>query len=166
MFRIPFEEGFTYLFRGGFPLAANQFMFWTWYCTLYTWLKNKYFFFHVYHDFSYDYIKALEMTFSFGFASAIAYPFYFIREMVDLWPKERGGHCTWNNNYRACAKWMIENMDMHGFNYLQGYTQWLRRYGFIYFIALWTADSVGMMTNSNEGWQSLEVQNPIFTESS
>lgn len=106
------------------------------------------------------------MTFSFGVASVIAYPMYHIREMVDLWPKERGGHCTWNNNYRACAKWMIENMDMQGFNYLQGWTQWVRRYGAIYFIALWTADSMGMMTNCNEGFASLEIQNPIFTESS
>jgi hypothetical protein len=40
--------------------------------------------------------------------------------MVDLWPKERGGFCTWQNNYRNCFKWMVENMDMHYFNYLRG----------------------------------------------
>ena len=157
LFRIPFEEGPTYLFRGGFPLAANQFFFWSWYCTLYTWFKNKFFYLWVYHDFSYEYIKLLNMTFSFGWASALAYPLYYIREMVDLWPKERGGHCTWGNNYRACAKWMVENMDMHGYNYMRNYWQWVRRYGAIYFIALWSADSIGMMSNVNEGWASLEV---------
>ena len=45
------------------------------------------------------------MTFSFALASVVAYPCYFAREMVDLWPKERGGHCTWNNSYRQCFKW-------------------------------------------------------------
>ena len=166
LFRIPVEEGPGYLFRGAFPLAANQFLFWTTYFTLYTFLKNKGFFLWVYQDFSYDYIKALNMAFSFGVASAVAYPAYYTREMVDLWPKERGGNCTWNNNYRACAKWMIENMDMHGYNYLQGYTGWIRRYGASYLIALWVADNLGMMSNCNEGYASLEVQNPIFTESS
>ncbi len=28
-------------------------------------------------------------------ASFVSYPAYFVREMVDIWPKERGGHCTW-----------------------------------------------------------------------
>jgi hypothetical protein len=63
-------------------------------------LKNKNFHFWVYQDFSYEYMKCLHMAFSFGVASSVAYPFYYIREMVDLWPKERGGHCTFNNNYR------------------------------------------------------------------
>jgi len=78
----------------------NQFLFWTTYLTLYSFNKNKYFFLWTYMDFSYDYIKALNMFISFGFSSAIAYPAYYAREMVDLWPKERGGHCTWNNSYR------------------------------------------------------------------
>lgn len=100
-------------------------MFWTTYCTFYSFIKNKFFFMWTYNDFSYDYIKVLNMGFSFGAASILAYPFYFTREMVDIWPKERGGHCTWNNSYRQCAKWMIENMDMLYFNFLTGYTRWL-----------------------------------------
>jgi hypothetical protein len=40
------------------------------------------------------------MSFSFFVAWSMAYPAYYVREMVDVWPKERGGHCTWNNNYR------------------------------------------------------------------
>jgi len=98
--RIPYEEGPYYLFRGALPIVANQWMFWTTYLTLYTWLKNKNFHFWVYQDFSYEWMKLLHMGFSFGCASMAAYPFYYIREMVDLWPKERGGHCTFNNNYR------------------------------------------------------------------
>ena len=93
------------MFRGGFPLAVNQFLFWTTFCTFYTFNKNKFFFMWLYNDFSYDYIKLLNMGFSFGISSVVAYPAYFAREMVDLWPKERGGHCTWNNSYRQCFKW-------------------------------------------------------------
>ena len=165
LLRIPFEEGPSYLFRGGFPLVANQFAFWTTYMTLYNWLKNKLFLFWVYNDFSYEWCKFLFHTFSFGFASAIAYPAYYTREMVDLWPKERGGFCTWNNSYRQCFKFMVENMELQFYNCLRGYSGWFKRYGLNYYIALWVADSLGMMSNCNEAYNSLETQFPIFSES-
>ena len=85
--------------------------------------------------------------------------------MVDIWPKERGGHCTWNNSYRNCGKWMIEYMDMMYINFFTGYWRWARRYGIPYFIGLWYADSLGMFTNNNESYGSLEVQFPISSES-
>lgn len=151
--------------RGGLPIATSQWMFWVTYLTLYTWNKNKFFFLWVYNDFNYDYCKAINMGFSFAVASAVGYPCYYIREMVDIWPKERGGHCTWNNSYRQCMKWCIENMDLLGYNYLTNYSQWLKRYGFLYIGSLWMADSMGMMSNVNEGHNSLEVQFPIFVES-
>lgn len=166
LLRIPFEEGPYYLSRGGFPIWMNQFLFWTTYCTLYTFIKNKFFFFWTYHDFNYDYIKFLNVLFSFSVASCLAYPAYFTREMVDLWPKERGGHCTWNNNYRLCFRWMVDNMDVLGYNYYKGYWGWVRRYGAIYGVSLWIADNLGMMSNCNEGHNSLEVMFPIFVESS
>lgn len=97
LLRIPFEEGPYYLVRGAFPLAMNQFIFWTTYMTLFNFNKNKFHFLWTYQDFPYDLIKLENMIFSFGIASAVAYPAYYVREMVDLWPKERGGHCTWNN---------------------------------------------------------------------
>lgn len=110
--RIPFEEGPGYLFKGGFPLIMNQFLFWTMYVNIYIFLKNKFFLFWVYNDISYEVCKAIFMTISFGTASFISYPAYHTREMVDLWPKERGGFCTWNNNYRQCFTWMIQNMEL------------------------------------------------------
>ena len=122
LLRIPVEEGPYYLMRGGLPIATSQWMFWCTYLTLFTWCKNKFFFLWVYNDFNYDYCKAINMGFSFSVASAVAYPCYYIREMVDLWPKERGGHCTWNNSYRQCFKWCIENMDILGYNYLTNYS--------------------------------------------
>jgi len=122
LLRIPVEEGPYYLMRGGLPIATSQWMFWCTYLTLFTWCKNKFFFLWVYNDFNYDYCKAINMGFSFSVASAVAYPCYYVREMVDLWPKERGGHCTWNNSYRQCFKWCIENMDILGYNYLTNYS--------------------------------------------
>jgi solute carrier family 25 oxoglutarate transporter 11 len=163
--RIPFEEGIGYLFKGGFPIWSSAFMFWTTFCTIYSFAKNKFFFLWTYQDFNYSYIKAGMMTVAFSFASVASYPLYFTRTMVDLWPKERGGHCTWNNSYRQCAKFMIENMDQLYFNFMAGYTQWLRRYGISYFIALWMADNLGMFSNVNDSWNSLETNSPISSES-
>jgi len=100
LLRTPFEEGPYYLFKGSFPLVANAWVFWTAYFTIYSFVKNKYFFLWTYNEYSYNYIKAGMMAVSFAISSAMAYPMYFTREMVDIWPKERGGHCTWNNSYR------------------------------------------------------------------
>jgi len=112
LLRIPFEEGPYYLFKGGLPHVAHQWIFWTGYFTFYSWMKNKSFFMWLYNDFSYNFMKGINMGFSFLLSSIMAYPFLFVREMVDIWPKERGGHCTWNNNYRQGMKWFIENIDM------------------------------------------------------
>lgn len=105
------------------------------------------------------------MSIAFSTASIAAYPMYFTREMVDLWPKERGGFCTWNNSYRQCAKWMITNVDTQGYNFMRGFSLWQQRYGIPYFVAIWMADSLGMFSNCNESYNSLESQFPIFSES-
>jgi len=57
--RIPFEEGPTYLFKGGFPLAINQLFFWVTYVNFYMFLKNKFFLFWTYNDISYNWCKLL-----------------------------------------------------------------------------------------------------------
>ncbi len=111
LLRIPFEEGPIYLFKGGLPLVVSSYLFWSGYFTYYSFMKNKFFFLWTYNDFSYNYIKGGMMTLSFLFASLVAYPFYYMREMLDLWPKERGGHCTWNNSYRECIRWFVDNID-------------------------------------------------------
>jgi hypothetical protein len=162
--RIPFEEGPSYLFKGGFPIAMNQFMYWTIFMAHYNWLKNKLYLLWVYNDFNYDIVKFGMMGFSHALASIVAYPAYFTREMVDIWPKERGGFCTWNNNYRNCFKWMIINMDQQFYNWFRGFGQWQKRYGVPYFIAVWMADNLGMMSNCNEAYNSLETQFPISSE--
>lgn len=111
LIRIPFEEGPLFLFKGGYPIAMHSFIFWTAYFTIYSFMKNKFFFLFTYNDFSYNYVKSVNMTISFFLASSTAYPAFFVRELVDIWPKERGGHCTWRNNHRECFKWMVDNID-------------------------------------------------------
>lgn len=145
LLRIPFEEGPAFLFRNAFPLCFFNYMFWGTYLTYYTWLKNKGHFSWIYLSFPYAYIKFIFHSFSFFCASVIAYPALQTRTMVDLWPKERGGHCTWNNSYRECYKWMIQNMELFYSNYMAGYWTWFRRQGAMWFIALWIADTYGMM---------------------
>jgi len=50
------------------------------------------------------------------FGCVFSYPFAVtIREMVDFWPKERDGRCTWNNNYRKAAVWMWYHEFMNTF---------------------------------------------------
>lgn len=56
-------------------------------------------------------------------------------------------------------------MDVLGYNFLKGYWGWVRRYGAVYLTSLWVADNLGMMSNCNEGFNSLEAQFPIFSES-
>ena len=158
LLRIPFEEGPYYLIKGGFPIAMSAWVFWVTQFELYAWAKNKFYFMWTYNDFSYNFVKTAMLGMSFGFASIMAYPAYFTREMVDIWPKERGGHCTWDNNYRQCYKWMVENMDMLYYNFLSGYWRWVRRYGAGYLIGLWMADNLGMFSNCNEAHNSVDVQ--------
>lgn len=129
------------------------------------WLKNKLFLLWTYNDISYNWCKFCFHSFAFSLAAISAYPAYMTREMVDLWPKERGGFCTWNNSYRQCFKWMVTNMDMQFYNYQRGISRWMYRYGFNYYIALWVADNMGMMSNCNELYNSLETQFPGFSES-
>ena len=62
-------------------------------------------------------------------------------------------------------KWMIEYMDQFYFNYLSGMWRWIGRYGAAYFIGLWMADNLGMFSNCNEAYGSLETQFPISSES-
>jgi hypothetical protein len=133
---------------------------------LYSWIKNHFYFLWLYHDYNYEYIKFGSMSISFFIASIMSYPAYFCREMVDLWPKERGGHCTWNNNYRQAFRWQYQYMDQFYYNYMSGYTNWFKRYGAMYFATLWMADSFGMMCNCNEIHNDLQMIFPIHVETS
>lgn len=164
LWRIPFEEGPAYLFKGGFPIMSSQFFFWTGFGTMYPWLKNKTAFFWVYNDFPYNWVKFVNFNIAFWGALLMSYPCYYTREMVDLWPKERGGHCTFNNSYRQALKFMITNIDMHYYNFFPGFWRYMMRYGWHMAVTLWIADSAGMLDNNMEGWNSMEQLQPIQAE--
>lgn len=125
-------------------------MFFSFFFSSYSWLKNKMFFFWVYNDFSYEYCKLLMMGFSWVGATFTSYPFYFAREMVDLWPKERGGHCTWQNNYRVAMSWVLYNQDIFFTNFFSGYFNYMAKKGVPVFIAFWIADNLGMFSNISD----------------
>lgn len=165
LLRIPLEEGPSYLFRGGLPICARDYFFYTFFCGTYVWLKNKLFFFWVYHDFPYNYMKTLLMLGSWTVAWGVAYPFHYARELVDLWPKERGGHCTWGNSYNNCFRWMMENLDILYTNFFANYWVFMVRKGFPIFTMMWMLDNVGFFTNSMDPHLSLETMFPISMES-
>lgn len=165
LLRIPFEEGPSYLFKGGLPIMGRDYVFYSFFCGTYIFLKNKFFFFWVYHDFSYNYIKGMNMFLSWAFAWGAAYPFHYARELVDLWPKERGGHCTWNNSYSQALKWMGENVDILYTNFFPNFWVYMVRKGFPIMGMMWALDNAGFFTNNMDPHLSLETQFPISMES-
>lgn len=165
LIRIPFEEGPTYLFRGGMPIAIRDFFFYSFFSGFYAWLKNKMFFLYIYHEFSYNYVKFFNFAVSFAVGWLVAYPFHFSRELVDLWPKERGGHCTWGNQYNGAIRWMMDNLDILFTNFFPNFWTYMVRKGIPIAIMLWVLDNQGFYTNSSDTHLGLETQFPIFMES-
>jgi hypothetical protein len=165
LLRIPFEEGPSYLFKGGMTICGRDWLFYSFFCGVYTWLKNKMFFFWVYQDYPYNYCKFLLMIPSWTFAWGVAYPFQYAREMVDLWPKERGGHCTWNNSYNNCIRWMFENIDILYTNFFVNYWYYMVRKGFPIFGMMWMLDNRGYFTNTMDPHLNLETMFPVSMES-
>jgi hypothetical protein len=51
--------------------------------------------------------KIVNAAFTSYLACAFTYPFAVTaREMIELWPKDKGGVCTWNGNYRKAMSWL------------------------------------------------------------
>lgn len=102
---------------------------------------------------------------SWAIATLVAYPCYFAREMVDIWPKERGGHCTWQNNYRVAVSWIFQNTDILFTNFFGNYATWMLRRGVPVFLAFWIADNLGMFSNVADATIGIENVFPNFLES-
>jgi len=165
LLRIPFEEGPSYLFKGGLPIATFDGLFYSFFFAFYAWLKNKMFFWWVYNDFSYNYCKAIMMGMSWAMGTMVGYPAYFAREMVDLWPKERGGHCTWQNNYRVAITWAYHNSDILFTNFFGNYTAFMAKKGIPVFMSMWIADNLGMFSNVSDTILDFNQVFPGFLES-
>jgi len=145
--RIPFEEGPYFLFKNCFPLLMRNFfqtgtLFFT-----YDWLKDK---LGGVLTRASDYPHALSKSicgfFAVYLACVFSYPWAVtIREMVDLWPKEKGGVCTFQNNYRKAAIWLWYHD--FGSNYFPGFiSNYFWRQAPWMAASLWIADSLGMFT--------------------
>jgi len=66
----------------------------------------------------------------------MGYPFYFLRNMVDTWPKERGGRSSFNGSYWAAAKWLRLNMGDYSTTFMEGYWRWFRVNGLVFYIVI------------------------------
>lgn len=65
--------------------------------------------------------------------------------MVDFWPKEKGGVCTFQNNYRKAMVWLWYHD--YGSNYFPGFiNNYFWRQAPWMFATLWIADTLGMFT--------------------
>lgn len=144
---IPFQEGPYYLFKNCFPFILRNFFqtFTTMYA--YDYLKDKFgtVTFRI-SDFPYGLSKAIMVFISVYFGCVFSYPWAVtIREMVELWPKEKGGVCTFDNNYRKAAVWLWYHE--FGSNYFPGFiNNYFWRTAPWMAASLWFADSLGMFT--------------------
>lgn len=123
------------------------------------------FFLWVYQDFSYNMVKFVNFFFAFSIGWLFAYPWHYARELVDIWPKEKGGNCTFGNNYNQSIRWMFDNVDILMTNFFPNFWVHMIRKGIPIYIMLWILDNQGYYTNSADSHLSLESQFPVFMES-
>lgn len=146
--KIPLTEGPLFLFKGGLLTYIGTSVFTGWTFFMYTWLKNKLFFLWLYNDISYSWVKFINMNIAFFVGSGFGYPFISLKEMMDTWPKERGGRDTFESSGWNAFKWFRLNFETYHTNFMNGYWRWFRRQGAIFYIAMWYADNMGLFTNN------------------
>lgn len=144
--RIPFEEGPYYLFKNTFPFVMRNFLHTFTLLFTYDFVIDKLgtVTFRQSHNWPYDFTKFLAITLSCYLSCVFSYPWAVtIREMVDFWPKEKGGVCTFQNNYRKAAVWLWYHD--YGSNYFPGFVNnYFWRNAPWMFVSLWIADTMGM----------------------
>ena len=111
LLKIPFKEGPLFLFKGTLPLCGYSYMLQSWFFMVYTFLKNKFFYLWIYHEFNYNYIKFLFLSFSWALGVVCAYPFYFSKVMIDEWPREKGNRCSFNGSYWKAMQWQFNHLE-------------------------------------------------------
>ena len=123
------------------------------------------FFLWVYQDFPYAFVKTFNFTVSFAIGWLFAYPWHYARELVDIWPKEKGGNCTFGNSYNQAIRWMFDNVDILFTNFFPNFWVHMVRKGIPIYLMIWILDNEGFYTNSADNHLSLETQFPVFMES-
>jgi len=156
LIKIPFVENPLYLFKGGLPICLGNAIFTSWAFTMYTWIKNKTAFIWVYNDIPYNWVKFANIFISFSVGSIMGYPYYRIKTLMDNWPKERGGRCTFQGSYWNAAVWLRLNYENYTTNLMTGYWSWFRREGSILLIAFWIADNYGIFTNYMTDYNTID----------
>lgn len=148
--RIPFEEGPYYLFKNCFPFLMKNFFQTATLLFAYDYLKDKFgAVTYRISEFPYALTKSICALTAVYFACVFSYPWAVtIREMVDFWPKEKGGVCTFQGNYRKAAVWLWYHD--FGSNYFPGFmNNYFWRQAPWMFTSLWIADAMGMFTYWN-----------------
>lgn len=97
-------------------------------------------------DVPYVPVKSFMIAFSSWIALVFSYPFAeTARQMVDFWPKEKGGVCSFNNNYRSAAVWLWYHD--YSSNYFPGFfNNYFWRHFPYMFVSLYVADLFGIFT--------------------
>jgi len=86
------------------------------------------------------------LAFSYPWANTIV-------EMVDFWPKEKGGVCTWNGNYRRAAVWLYYHE--YTTNLFPGFIKnYVSRQGIQLFSLVYLADTFGMFSYNAQDYFS------------
>jgi solute carrier family 25 oxoglutarate transporter 11 len=155
LLKIPLTEGPLYLFKGGLPTYLGNVQLTAVTFFSYTWLKNKLFFLWVYNDINYSWVKFWILNFSFAWGAFWGYPFYTLREMMEVWPKERGGRCTFQGSYWNSVKFLRQYYDSWSSNFYSNYWRWFRTQGIIFYIAIWEADNMGLFTNNMSDFNTI-----------
>lgn len=142
LWRLPVEEGFSFLFKNSLPTMAGAFVeslslfFITDY--LLDWSR----FFHFENDMAYAPLKAASISIAILLSGLASFPFkYTARRIIELYPSEMGGQ-KYNYQYR---KGLLNAMttDHYSGNY-HGFARYLWIKGPRYFIMLWVAEWLGL----------------------
>ncbi len=82
------------------------------------------------------FITYSNLNIAFAIGSLFGYPFYQVKNMLEQWPKERGGHCTWEGSYWNAVKWLRINYENYNTNMYTGYWHWFRTKGIIFYLVI------------------------------
>lgn len=163
LIKIPFTEGPLFLFRGGLPVYLGNAFGCGVLFTLYTWLKDKFKFLYVYHDFNYSFVKFFILSGSIAVSSIFWQPWLTIKDIMDNAPKQRGGNPIFSSSYEA-VKYIKLRWNEYQPNLMHGYWRWFRQYGAISCISIWMADNLGLMDNIREDAWSWRVSYGYYSD--
>lgn len=156
LFKIPFVEGPSYLFRGGFLHYMGNSIGFGWTMFVYTHFMDKASYLWRFYGISHDYIKFLVLNLSFGIAAMGTQPFFRMNELLVSGTKERGGSTSFRTTYEA-YRYLKRNWHRQSTNMIAGYWTWFRQYGIILYLSIWNAEKLGFLTNFKADPNMLET---------